>query len=248
MQTAAASFFLSIYSPSELHTLPWWLIPCPGGIWSVGKATIQLISFWQFWGIWSSSAVGEKAFWESSNTIKLLVCLMQYIRVVYMQCGQFSWQECTLHALYVCVCVLNVERERKMCLCFCEPCVYLYFKPVCHCNISVLVWVCTSLLTASLAMTQMCWQSTWVSTDASLQLRLDTTSRDDVTTNAVSSLCKDSWRLPDRSGWLKLLLLLHHMMWLSWETRHLFLPSQFVWERLVENIVAHEGVCCLAAW
>lgn len=172
---------------------------------------------------------------------------MQYIRVVYMHCGQFSWQECTLHALYVCVFVLNVEREREKCagVSVCHVC--LYFKPVCHCSISVLVWVCTSLLTARQAMTQ-CWQSTRVSTDASLQLRLDTTSRGDVITNSVSSLCKNSWRLPDQSRWLKLLLLLHHMMWLSWETQDLFLPSHFVWERLMENIVAQVGVCCLAAW
>lgn len=97
-------------------------------------------------------------------------------------------------------------------------------------GISLVVCACASVRSShSRAVTELCWQSTWVSTDAY--------STDRTPPRGVMSSQKQS-----------LSLLQHHVMLLHWG--RLFLLSHLLWEKPLENIVQYElqeAGCCLTA-
>lgn len=89
---------------------------------------------WSFGSFWNLVWIRSIGAWESSNLYFRLYTLWTtcvFISTVYMQCGQFSCQEYTLHnILYVCVCTYSTvyERDTK------SVCVSLRIVYICTAN------------------------------------------------------------------------------------------------------------------
>lgn len=172
-QTAAAPCFysfnlLSIWAANiamVTHSLNLRSSSCwRKGRWWIGKYTSKWI------GHLAVSGFVVRA-WENSNLYSSLYTL------TLLLCSS---------ALCICT-VVSLNAKSTHYLAFVFDCAWtVLYNVIIACSITLLLCTCASLLTVSLAITKVCWQSIWVSTDACLRHRLDTTLSGDVTAKAKS--------------------------------------------------------------